>query len=236
MCALIEKSQVRDLAYSWYKLYFYLECASPAITRPASNFPVCLRVIRASIGSMSASFSNQAAVLLAVAEVSGGEEILLTLRAQHLASHSGEVAFPGGMWEPQDPDLRTTALREANEEVGLDSQYVEVIAQMQPSYTRAGTCVTPYIARVPGSLTLAPNPEELQDLFWFPLEIVKRDLRVRTDIFKTGAKEHWAPVYQFCGFTIWGFTARVLVDFVAQQYGITLKRSHSAQEVLFTGS
>ncbi|SMF35405.1 NTP pyrophosphohydrolases including oxidative damage repair enzymes [Alteromonadaceae bacterium Bs31] len=187
---------------------------------------------------MSEEFLNQAAVLLAISKrADGAEQILLTLRAEHLASHSGEVCFPGGMWEKEDPDLCTTALREANEEVGLNPSAVEVFAELKPSYTGAGTRVTPFVGRVCASQSLYANPAELQDLFWLPLEVLRSDLRVRTDIFKMGGAEYWAPVYEYAGYTIWGFTARVLVEFMAREYGLVLqRRHHSAPEVLFKKS
>ncbi|WP_185231495.1 NUDIX hydrolase [Teredinibacter franksiae] len=183
---------------------------------------------------MSKAYNKQAAVLLAVSDKpTGEEEVLLTLRAAHLSSHSGEVAFPGGKWEPGDCDLCFTALREASEEVGLEPGKVKVLAELKPSYTRMGTRVTPFVGRVPANSRLEPNPEELTDLFWFPLSILKADRRVRTDVFVVGGREYWAPVYEYAGFTIWGFTARVLVDFLACFYNITLTRNHhEAPEVI----
>ncbi|WP_075185615.1 NUDIX hydrolase [Teredinibacter haidensis] len=183
---------------------------------------------------MNDALLSQAAVLLAVSDMpEGEEEILLTLRAAHLSSHSGEVAFPGGKWEPGDPDLCFTALREASEEVGLSPDSVKVLAELTPSYTRAGTRVTPYIGRIPACSDLTPNFDELSDLFWLPLSVLKSDLRVRTDIYRWQGEEYWAPVYEYDGFTIWGFTARVLVEFMATFYGVALEREHSAPEVVF---
>lgn len=184
---------------------------------------------------MTNTLNNQAAVLLAISDKPAGEEeILLTLRSPHLSSHSGEVAFPGGKWEPGDPDLCFTALREANEEVGLVPAEVSVIGELSPCYTRAGTRVKPYVARVPAGSRLTPNPGELADLFWLPLRVLQEDQRVRTDIFDFSGVEHWAPVYEYDYFKIWGFTARVLVEFMASFYGCTIERQHaSAPEVKF---
>jgi len=187
---------------------------------------------------MRTSLEKQAAVLVPISNHAAGEEkLLLTLRAAHLSSHSGEVAFPGGKWEPGDPDLYYTALREANEEVGLVPAEVELITALEPCYTRAGTCVTPFVARVNADSPVYPNPDELADYFWFPLEILMNDQRVRTDIFEVAGEEYWAPVYEFSGYTIWGFTARVLVDLMARVYSIQLHREHAqAPEILFKRS
>lgn len=178
--------------------------------------------------------SNQAAVLLAISDRPvGQEEILLTLRARHLNTHSGEVAFPGGKWEPGDSDLSATALREAQEEVGLVPESVQIMGELRPSFTRRGTRVTPYVGKVPALCSLEPNPAELAEMFWFPLEELKADKRVRTDIFVGTKGEYWAPVYEYLGYTIWGFTARVLVDFLACFYGIKLERKHTAPEIRY---
>lgn len=177
---------------------------------------------------------TQAAVLLAVSDKPAGqEEILLTLRAVHLNSHSGEVAFPGGKWEPGDDSLYATALREANEEVGLPPRNVNLLGELRPSYTRQGIRVTPYVARIPSGVRLVPNPEELSELFWLPLAELAEDKRLRTDVFEWQGQEYWSPAYQYAGHLIWGFTARVLVEFLANFYNIRLDRSHAAPEVRF---
>lgn len=184
---------------------------------------------------MPMTFAKQAAVLLAVSRsVPEEEAILLTLRAAHLSAHSGEVAFPGGKWEPGDPNLCYTALREAQEEVGLKPDDVELLGQLPPSYTRAGIQVTPFVGRIHAGYPIVPNPDELAEWFWMPLSLLKADQRVRTDIFHYHDREAWAPVYEYAGFTIWGFTARVLLDFLRDHYGINLGRAHPhAPEVLF---
>lgn len=180
-------------------------------------------------------YSRQAAVLIAVDDSKGrhNEEVLLTLRAAHLKDHSGEVAFPGGKWEPGDEDLKATALRESYEEVGLPESEVEIVGELSSSYTRQGTKVTPYVGKVRADMPLKANPDELSALFWFPVRIVMEDQRVRTDIFELMGKEYWAPVYKFQDFTVWGFTARVLAQFIEGFYGVGISREHTAPEIKF---
>lgn len=159
-------------------------------------------------------YYGEAAVLLAMREYGGERQILLTRRSKRMNTHSGEVALPGGKWELGDKNLKATALREAEEEVGLQPQVVSDIQPMAARFTRQGTKVTPFFGRVPSVLSLEPCAYELESLFWLPLSIVLNDERVQTDVFTVNRLEYWAPVYCYDGYKIWGFTARLLVDLV----------------------
>lgn len=181
------------------------------------------------------SWKGQAAVLIAVSRICGEDHVLLTKRAEHLTSHGGEVAFPGGMWEPEDQNLQDTALRESFEEVGLHPQRVNIIAQLPACHTRRGVKVTPFVGEIdqPGGLTACPD--ELDSLFWVPLDFLIGDSRVRTDIFHVQGKHYWSPVYHFKGFEIWGFTARLIVDYLNKLHGTMISRENIAPEIVFPG-
>lgn len=175
---------------------------------------------------------KNAAVLIAIArDEQGNDSVLLTQRAQHLKIHSGEVAFPGGKWEEQDESLQETALRESEEEVGLARSRVEIVDQLSVNYTRNGMSVTPYVGRIDSPSGLVANDGELDSLFWVPVDFFLEDSRARTDIFTVDQREYWAPVYQWMNYKIWGFTARVLVEFLNKCYGSNIGRESSAPEV-----
>lgn len=178
--------------------------------------------------SESLGYPNQAAILLAVMGNDNNAKVLLTQRAGHLSTHAGEVSFPGGMWETRDADLKETALRESQEEVDLEPDAVEIIDQLPSTYTRSGIQVTPYYGRVTGDIHLRPNPEELDSLFWLPILFLKEDPRVRTDIFHYAGRDYWAPVYEYSDYTIWGFSARVLVEFSNRYFGTDIRIDHPA--------
>ncbi len=95
--------------------------------------------------------------------------LLLTLRTAHLSTHSGQIAFPGGKRDETDRDAADTALREAEEEIGLARHFVEVIGEL-PTYT-TGTrfIVTPVVGLVDPAHALAVNPDEVADAFEVPL-------------------------------------------------------------------
>ena len=95
--------------------------------------------------------------------------VLLTLRTAHLSSHSGQVALPGGRQDAQDADEIATALREAQEEVGLHPDFVSVLGCLPVYVTGTGYRVTPVVALLSPAMQLAANPQEVADVFEVPL-------------------------------------------------------------------
>lgn len=179
------------------------------------------------------TFTREAAVLIALRGTGEDEQILLTQRAAHLSMHSGEVAFPGGMRESQDVTLHDTALREAHEEVGLHPELVEVVGQLPQAATRSGVRVTPVVGRVPRDVSLVACLDELESYFWVPTAFFLEDQRLRTDLFDSVSGRQWAPVYSYLGYTIWGFTARVLVEYVNRYWGAALGLEHEAPRAVY---
>jgi 8-oxo-dGTP pyrophosphatase MutT (NUDIX family) len=95
--------------------------------------------------------------------------VLLTVRTAHLSSHSGQVALPGGRQDTQDADEIATALREAQEEVGLHPDCVSVLGCLPVYVTGTGYRVTPVVALLNPAMQLAANPQEVADVFEVPL-------------------------------------------------------------------
>jgi len=102
----------------------------------------------------------EAAVLLPITR-SEAPELVLTLRAKGLSTHGGEVAFPGGRRDPEDPDLVFTALREAEEEIGLPPGLVEVIGPLSPLISLHGLKVTPFVGLIPDFVEYRANDAEI---------------------------------------------------------------------------
>ncbi|GAB1263550.1 CoA pyrophosphatase [Aurantivibrio infirmus] len=175
-------------------------------------------------------YNGEAAVLVPVTDHPTNPQIILTRRADHLNTHSGEVSFPGGKWEEGDDSLIVTALRESCEEVALPPDLVEVI-NVQPSvYSLWGIKVTPYIGIIPNDLPLVANPDELDSVFNVPVEFFLQDQRTSTDVYFNQQRESWSPVYHYEGYKIWGLTARILVEFLNVAWGAGIKRENSAPE------
>ena len=118
----------------------------------------------------------EAAVLVPITR-SDEPELVLTLRASGLSTHGGEVAFPGGRRDPEDRDLVDTALREAEEEIGLPPGLVEVVGPLSSLVSRHGIQVTPYVGLVPDYVEYKPNDAEIASVFSVPLEFFRSDPR-----------------------------------------------------------
>lgn len=165
---------------------------------------------------LSGSFPAEASVLVLFTDDHQNPEIVFTLRAQHLSNHPGEVAFPGGMWEPQDAGLLQTALRESHEEIGLPPEAVTLLGACRPRSTLSGVKVTPFVGVISAETELTPNLSELDAIFRVPLAAFHSGMiQTRTDIFQHGGQDYRIPAYQHQGYEIWGFTAALTNEIIS---------------------
>ncbi|MBB2494562.1 CoA pyrophosphatase [Aquipseudomonas ullengensis] len=155
----------------------------------------------------------EAAVLVPLTR-SDEPELVLTLRASGLSTHGGEVAFPGGRRDPEDRDLIHTALREAEEEIGLPPGLVEVIGPLSPLVSRFGIRVTPYVGVVPDYVEYRANDDEIAAVFSVPLRFFCEDPREVTHRIDYERHSWYVPCYHYEGYKIWGLTAVMIVELV----------------------
>ncbi|MCB1702105.1 MAG: CoA pyrophosphatase [Halioglobus sp.] len=153
----------------------------------------------------------EAAVLVALT-CESVPQVILGRRAMHLPLHPGEVAFPGGKREPEDTTPWLTALREAQEEVGIGPRLVYALGELSPLVTRSGFEVHPCVARVPAGLALAADPAEFDSVFLSPLEVFADRELFRLEAMSDGRKMRMVPHYQLGQDNIWGVTAAVLAQ------------------------
>ena len=139
--------------------------------------------------------------------------LIFTERRADLRRHAGEISFPGGRRDEGDADLRATALREAEEEIGLDPAQVEP-GEALPAIKTFVTnyLVHPFVGYVPhpGELDLRPNPTEVETVLTFSLELLREGYEMRR-LVRRGVPIH-TPTYEVEGQLIWGATARILAD------------------------
>jgi len=155
---------------------------------------------------------RQAAVLVPILHYSEAPSLLLTRRSDRLPEHPGQIAFPGGSLSPADPDSVAAALREAEEEVALAPECVEVIGRLDPYETITGYRVEPIVGLVTPPVDLRPDPAEVAELFEVPLDFVldpANHQRHGRD-YNGVRREFYAIVYK--DRYIWGATAHMLVN------------------------
>lgn len=164
----------------------------------------------------------EAAVLVPITR-SAEPELVLTLRASGLSTHGGEVAFPGGRRDPEDPDLIFTALREAQEEIGLPPGLVEVIGPLSSLVSRHGIQVTPYVGLVPDYVEYQANDDEIAAVFSVPLAFFCSDPREATHRIDYQGRSWYVPSYRYGDYKIWGLTAIMVVELVNLLYDADIR-------------
>jgi 8-oxo-dGTP pyrophosphatase MutT (NUDIX family) len=159
--------------------------------------------------------TTAAAVLVPLYVRDGHLHAVFTERRHDLPRHAGEISFPGGRRDPQDDSLIVTALREAQEEIGLDPGAVEILGALQPTPTIAtGYAIYPFVGLISGDQTWAPSEREVAAVIELSLSdvaagyarrrLTRRGVMIRTD------------TYSVDGHVIWGATARIVEDLLAR--------------------
>lgn len=152
-----------------------------------------------------------AAVLVPLIERPTGATILLTRRTEHLAHHAGQISFPGGRAEAGDTDPIDTALREAEEEVGLDRRQVEILGQLDRYQTITEFLVTPVVGVLEPPVRLNPDPHEVAEVFEVPLSFVLDPRNHQRHALWIRGRCRYYYVLPYGEYRIWGATAAMLV-------------------------
>ncbi len=165
------------------------------------------------------------AILIPVTDCQQAPELVLTKRSEFLSRHAGEVCFPGGKWEEGDPSLEYTALREAEEEVGLSPASVEILGQIPPVVSRSGLNVIPYVGIIDKDVELVPNPGELDSIFKVPLDYFLDHGNLRAYSVQYNGGSITTPSYRYDGYVIWGLTAYMILDLMNRSFDVGLSFS-----------
>ncbi|MFQ5785767.1 MAG: CoA pyrophosphatase [Alphaproteobacteria bacterium] len=156
-----------------------------------------------------------AAVLIALVARERAMTAVFTRRTDHLADHPGQVSFPGGRVEPGDANPVATALREAGEEIGLAAARVEVVGCLDLCDTSTGFAVTPVVGLVAPPLDLTLDTFEVAEVFEVPLDFLLDPANRRREQRRYRGRLRDYYVLDYDGRTIWGATARMVVDLSA---------------------
>ena len=135
--------------------------------------------------------------------------VVFTRRADELPRHAGEISFPGGLAEPQDAGALATALREADEELGIDARRVRVLGALSPIHTVvSGILIVPFVGILDGTGRFAPDPGEIAEVLEFPVDVLAA--AEATVAWQLDDHVYEGFAYEVDGHTIWGATARML--------------------------
>jgi 8-oxo-dGTP pyrophosphatase MutT (NUDIX family) len=192
-----------------------LDAAGPAVPSPVERDGFAAVTLPAEVRALVRAADRPAvpsAVLAPLYDRDGEAWVVLTRRSLSLRSHAGEVSFPGGRAEAGDADLVATALREAEEEIGLDPAAVEIVGELDHLATvTSGSFIVPWVGALPGSPALRPCSDEVDAVLHLPLSEL-----MAPGVFR---EERWTfapgvsrPIVFFdvVGDTVWGATAALL--------------------------
>lgn len=160
--------------------------------------------------------SRPAAVLVPIYEEGGEARVVLTKRPQSLASHRGEIAFPGGKEETTDASLGEVALREAQEEIGLPREDVEVAGELDSLSTVASQfTITPFVGLLAAPPLLRTDPREVEAAFAVPISELLDPAAFWEEEWELWGAWRSMVFFVLPGETVWGATARILARFLA---------------------
>lgn len=148
----------------------------------------------------------KAGVLIAVTD-SESPHVVLTRRAKHMSTHQGEIALPGGKADDCDNSIEETALREAQEEVGINPSSVQLIGALDQVVSKFGILITPVLGVIEPDTPLSVNEDELDAVFLTPLSLFEAE---PTSFFERGHIK--IPSYDFGEYHIWGLTAMIMAE------------------------
>jgi 8-oxo-dGTP pyrophosphatase MutT (NUDIX family) len=162
---------------------------------------------------------REAAVLIPVVARHPEATIILTQPTSHLSAHAGQIAFPGGKVDPGDASHAAAALREADEEIGLDPALVEPIGYLDPYLTRTGYRIVPVVGRVAPAHRLTINPHEVVEAFEVPLSFLMSPDNHRQGSRIFMGKPRYFYEMPFNQRYIWGITAGIIRGLYQRIYG-----------------
>ena len=173
---------------------------------------------------ISGNGHKPAAVLIPIQERQDGDYLVLTKRADHLSTHKGQIAFPGGRVDGSDADVIATALRESQEEIGLDPKCVRILGRLDEFTAGYGLVVTPVIGVIPAVCEFRVDPTETAAVASVPIVALMQPPNFIMDDYRSPGGH---PSYHFYvnGWDVWGVTARIIVQFLELVYDFRVEPS-----------
>jgi 8-oxo-dGTP pyrophosphatase MutT (NUDIX family) len=165
-----------------------------------------------------------AGVLIPIQERPAGDYLVLTQRGEHLPTHRGQIAFPGGRVDVDDRDIFHTALRESHEEIGIDPEQVRILGRLDEFTAGYGLVVTPVVGVIPPDCAFRIDPRETAGVASVPISSLMAPGNFLLDQQPSPGGH---PSYHFYvnGWDVWGVTARILVQFLELTYDFDIGKT-----------
>jgi 8-oxo-dGTP pyrophosphatase MutT (NUDIX family) len=159
--------------------------------------------------------ARPAAVLVLLYCDDGAWHLPLTLRPDYLADHAGQISLPGGAVEPGESS-ELAAIRELNEELGVDARSIELLGELSPIYLfRSNYSITPWLAVTRSRPNWQPNPAEVAELVALPLAVLLDPKTTTVEVWQDQGVAFQVPALRYQGHVIWGATAMILAELAA---------------------
>jgi len=155
-----------------------------------------------------------AAVLVPLFQKNRKTHILLTKRTNRVVHHKGQISFPGGAYHSEDPDFLTTALRETEEEIGVERDSVEILGELDHMVTLSNFRICPYVGVIPYPYPFKLSAFEVERLIELPLKYLLEEAAFKEALFTYEGQSNINLHIDFQGEIIWGATARILKNFM----------------------
>lgn len=177
--------------------------------------------------SVEAPHRTAAAVLLMLFEREGEPWLVFTKRTHHVQHHKGEISFPGGARDSDDPDLRATAIRETVEELGVDPAGIRIVGELDdvPTFL-TGYLVTPFVAVIPEQHSYVPSGHEIEEVIELP--VAELAAVGREEVLTRRGRPFATHVFEARGHTIWGLTGGILRQFLDDVWTTLARESRGA--------
>jgi len=169
--------------------------------------------------TMDPAGTRFAAVLVALVERAHGLNMILTQRTEHLPTHAGQVAFPGGKVDESDAGPVAAALRETHEETGIHPRFVDVVGFLDAYQTRTGFRIVPVVSILRPGFELIPEPGEVAEIFEVPLSFLMNAENHQRHSRVWQGRERFFYAMPYEGHYIWGATAGMIKNLHDRMYG-----------------
>ncbi|MFN8578503.1 MAG: CoA pyrophosphatase [Candidatus Sericytochromatia bacterium] len=156
-----------------------------------------------------------ASVLIPIFEIDNKSHIIFTKRTDKVSHHKGQISFPGGKFDKTDKDLEFTALRETQEEIGVNPEDIKIVGKINNMVTNTNFIVSPFVGILPYPYNFLVNPDEISELIIVPVKHLMNKNFFRIEKKEFNGKLFDIYYYEYLNHTIWGVTGKILFDFLS---------------------